>query len=108
MTHPSDDTALSAAELAAWRGMLRVQASLLRALDADLRATRGAAQQRLADAVAALEAIRLNLLRLCAGGGSVDSLTADLSAARDVGAEVDRLLAGHEEVAALLARPASS
>ena len=75
------------------------------ALDADLKATRDAAQQRLADAVAALEAIRLNLLRLCAGGGSVDSLTADLTAAREVGAEVDRLLAGQDEVAALLAHP---
>ena len=75
------------------------------ALDADLQATRDAAQRRLAQAVAALEGIRLNLLRLCAGAGSVDSLTADLAAARDVGEEVERLLSGHDEVAALLARP---
>lgn len=73
------------------------------AVDADLRAARDAAQGRLADAVAALEGIRLDLLRLCAGAGSVDSLTADLAAAREVGEEVDRLLAGRAEVAALLA-----
>lgn len=40
-----------------------------------------------------------------AGPGSVDSLTADLAAAREVGEEVDRLLSGQAEVAALLARP---
>ena len=78
------------------------------ALDADLKATRDAAQQRLAQAVAALEGIRLNLLRLCAGAGSVDSLTADLTAAREVGEEVERLLSGHDEVAALLGRPKAS
>lgn len=73
------------------------------AVDADLRAARDAAQRRLADAVAALEGIRLDLLRLCAGAGSVDSLTADLAAAREVSEQVDRLLVGRAEVAALLA-----
>src|SRR6266446_824376 len=38
---------------------------------ADLTAERGAVEQRLADAVAALETVRLNLLRLHAGTGSV-------------------------------------
>jgi DNA-binding MarR family transcriptional regulator len=37
----TDDSTLSGAELAAWRGMLRVHASLLRALDADLSAAHG-------------------------------------------------------------------
>ncbi len=41
MPHPTDDTALSASELAAWRGMLRVQASLLKSMDADLAAAHG-------------------------------------------------------------------
>lgn len=72
------------------------------ALDADLRTTRDAAQSRLAEAVAALEGIRLDLLRLCAGAGNVDSLTADLAAARDVSEAVALLLAGRAEVAALL------
>ena len=41
MARGTDDTSLSVAELAAWRGMLRVQASLLRAMDADLSAAHG-------------------------------------------------------------------
>jgi serine/threonine-protein kinase len=72
------------------------------ALDADVRATRDAAERRLADAVAALEGIRLDLLRLSAGAGSVDSLTADLAAAREVSEAVEHLLKGRAEVAALL------
>ena len=61
----------------------------------DLTAERDAVQQRLKDAVAALETIRLNLLRLHAGTGSVQSLTTDLGLAReivrDIGAHVDGL-----------------
>ena len=64
----------------------------------DLRAEREAVQQRLADAVAALETIRLGLLRLHGGAGSVQSMTTDLAAAREVGDAVDRLLAGQREV----------
>jgi DNA-binding MarR family transcriptional regulator len=41
MTQRTDNATLSAAELAAWRGMLRVHASLLRAMDADLSAAHG-------------------------------------------------------------------
>lgn len=72
------------------------------ALDRDLGAAREAAKQRLADTVTALETIRLDLLRLTAGAGSVDSLTADLAEARTVSAEVDRLLDARAEVEALL------
>jgi serine/threonine-protein kinase len=68
------------------------------AIDRDLHAARDAAKQRLADAVTALEGIRLNLLRLTAGTGSVDSLTADLAAAREVSDNVGFLLAGQAEV----------
>ena len=60
---------------------------------ADLSAERDLVQQRLKDAVAALETIRLNLLRLHAGTGTVQSLTTDLGLAReiarDIGAQVD-------------------
>jgi serine/threonine-protein kinase len=62
---------------------------------ADLSAERDLVQQRLKDAVTALETIRLNLLRLHAGTGSVRSLTTDLGLARelarDIGAQVDGL-----------------
>ena len=68
------------------------------ALVAELTAARDAARARLGEAVAALETIRLDLLRLRAGAGSVDRITADLAAAGDVGSAVDRLLAAGEEV----------
>ena len=71
-------------------------------LDRDLAATREAVTARLADAVTALETIRLDLLRLTAGAGSVAGLTADLAEARNVSEEVGRLLAARDEVAAQL------
>ena len=72
------------------------------ALERDLAAARDAAKQRLADAVTALETIRLDLLRLTAGAGSVEGLTADLAEARAVSEQVGRLLAARDEVAAQL------
>ncbi len=72
------------------------------ALDHDLHAARDAAQRRLSDAVTALEGIRLNLLRLTAGAGSVDSLTADLAVAREVSEGVEQLLEGQREVEGLM------
>jgi eukaryotic-like serine/threonine-protein kinase len=65
---------------------------------ADLTAERGLVEKRLADAVAALETIRLNLLRLHAGTGSVQSLTTDLGLAREVAKEIGLLLEGQREV----------
>jgi len=73
-----------------------------RKLEDDLRAARDATQQRLADAVAALETIRLSLLRMHAGTGSVESVTGDLAAARDVAEDIGRLLEAQREVNALL------
>jgi len=77
------------------------------ALHADLTTKRDEAGKRLAAAVASLESIRLSLLRLKAGTGSVGELTADLTAARsltdrmaqdaDAQAEVERLLATTRE-----------
>jgi len=72
------------------------------ALDRDLVTARDAAQQRLADAVASLETIRLGLLRMQAGTGDVHGITADLASARDVSEAVERMLEGQEEVEALL------
>ena len=75
------------------------------ALDRELDLARDAAKQRLAEAVTALETIRLDLLRLTAGAGSVDGLTADLAGARAVSEEVGRLLDARDEVEAQLSRP---
>jgi tRNA A-37 threonylcarbamoyl transferase component Bud32 len=72
------------------------------ALDHDLGAARDVARHRLGEAVTALETIRLDLLRLTAGAGSVDSLTADLAQARAASAEVGRLLAAKDEIRDLL------
>jgi hypothetical protein len=74
-------------------------------LRADLTAKRERAVQRLAVSVAALENIRLDLLRLKAGVGTVDQLTADLDAARDLQAEIDLAIEAQREVEAAL-RPA--
>jgi serine/threonine-protein kinase len=68
----------------------------------DLRAERELLQQRLKDAVAALETIRLNLLRLHAGTATVKHLTTDLGLARQVAREVDLLLESQREVEELL------
>lgn len=57
-------------------------------LRTDLRLTRDRAGDRLASTVAALENIRLDLLRLQLGDGHVESITATLEAAREVGAEL--------------------
>jgi serine/threonine-protein kinase len=60
------------------------------------------AEQRMETVVSALESVRLELLRLHAGSGSIDGLTRDLDAARQIGHAVDAAL----EVRALL-RPTS-
>jgi len=69
---------------------------------ADLSAERDLVQQRLKDAVAALETIRLNLLRLHAGTGSVQSLTTDLGLAREVAQSISRQIEGFREVESAL------
>jgi serine/threonine-protein kinase len=64
---------------------------------ADLTAERDVVQQRLKDAVAALETIRLNLLRLHAGTGTVQSLTTDLGLAREIASDIGRHVEGLRE-----------
>ena len=65
---------------------------------ADLTAERDLVQQRLKDAVAALETIRLNLLRLHAGTTTVKNLTTDLGLAREVARDIGRHVEGLREV----------
>ncbi|HYU08427.1 MAG TPA: protein kinase [Gemmatimonadales bacterium] len=69
---------------------------------ADLSAERDLVQQRLKDAVAALETIRLNLLRLHAGTGSVQRLTTDLGLAREVAQSISRQIEGFREAESAL------
>jgi len=71
-------------------------------LTADLLAARDATQQRLADSVAALERIRLGLLRIQGGTGSVAGLTEDLEAARNVASDMDQLRHAQREVDSIL------
>jgi serine/threonine-protein kinase len=71
-------------------------------LKTDLVAARDGAARRLATAVAALENIRLDLLRLKAGAGTVDDLSADLTLARRIAEEIDAAIAGRREAERLL------
>jgi hypothetical protein len=61
---------------------------------ADLEEAREAARSGLATAVAALESLRLDLLRLKAGVVRPDAITTDLAAVWKLSEEVDRLLMG--------------
>jgi serine/threonine-protein kinase len=68
----------------------------------ELTEARDAAKARMGQAVSALESIRLDLLRLTAGTGSIEGVTADLNAAREVGETVRFLVEGDNEVARAL------
>ena len=72
-----------------------------------LETRRGAASAHLAESVAALEGIRLDLLRLHAGAGDLAPLTTLIDAARLLGEDVSRLANARREadkaVAPLLA-----
>jgi serine/threonine-protein kinase len=69
-----------------------------RALIAHLHSVRETARRQLTEVVMALETIRLDLLRLRSGFSSLDTVTADIAAAREVGAQIDRLLESQREV----------
>jgi len=73
-------------------------------LSDDVRGVRDAAVERLSEAVAALESIRLELLRMHAGAGSVASMTADLTAARELSDHIGAVFEGGLEVERLLAK----
>jgi hypothetical protein len=74
-------------------------------LRSDLRQTRDRAATRLAETVAALENIRLDLLRLQLGEGRVDSVTASLQAAEQAGADLGAYADAAEEVERALRPP---
>jgi chromosome segregation ATPase len=69
---------------------------------ADLTATRARASERLADLLAALEATRLDLLRLRAGQGTADHITQTMAAARELGDEIERQLSARAEADAVV------
>ncbi len=72
---------------------------VVRGLEERVRRLRGDGQEkRLGEALGALEAIRFDLLRLHGGVGTIDGLTADLRAAREIGEHVDALLEGQRVV----------
>jgi predicted Ser/Thr protein kinase len=65
---------------------------------ADVREMRDTLHAKLADTVGALETIRLDLLRLHAGGLSVESVTTHIGIAFEVSKDVSRLISAHGEV----------
>jgi hypothetical protein len=67
-------------------------------LRADLRALRERAGERLAATVAALENIRLDLLRLQLGDGRVESVTTSLLAAQDAALDLSNYVSAAREV----------
>lgn len=67
---------------------------------------RGAAgpwAERLERAVAAIETLRVGLLRMTAGHANATTITADLNAARELAERIDYLMAGAADVDAVLA-----
>jgi serine/threonine-protein kinase len=78
---------------------LEAQAGRLRGSGAD------PSGEKLASTLAAMESLRLDLLRLKAGAGSQHDLTADLDAARQVGERIEGLLDAFREVEAGLRPP---
>jgi hypothetical protein len=81
-------------EVPAVVGRLEREAAALRA--------RGVTGERLAETVAALENVRLALIKLRVGSGTVGDVTTWIERAREVGAYVDRRIAAQGEVRGLL------
>ncbi len=82
-----------------WIGELETSGARDRATsDRELVKTHNRAQRRLAETETALEAIRLQLLRLHDGTSTVENLRAELSAARKISEAVDRLLEGRRQI----------
>jgi hypothetical protein len=69
----------------------------------EVQATRDEAANRLKDVVAALETIRLGLLRMHAGERVLQSVTTELETAKGLSGDMSSLLEGHREVERLLA-----
>jgi serine/threonine-protein kinase len=88
------------ARAAAARAEIEVVAAMRRSEpDAEVLATRKKkAQEQLAESVAALEGIRLDLLRLHAGTGDLAPLTTLLDAAKRIGEDLSRLADAQREI----------
>jgi len=71
----------------------------------DISARRDEAMRRMSSSVAALENLRLDLLRLKAGAGSLDELTAHLSDARRLQDEIALAIEARRETEAALRSP---
>jgi len=78
---------------------------LQESLVADLTAARARASERLAELLAALEATRLDLLRLRAGHITADQITHTVSAATALGDNIEWLLSARAELDAALRVP---
>jgi serine/threonine-protein kinase len=70
--------------------------------DAERLRARGDAGGQLETAVAALENVRLGLLKVQAGVGTMEDLTLDLERAREIGDKIDAELAARREIKELL------
>jgi hypothetical protein len=68
----------------------------------ELRASRTLAAERLAATVAAIENVRLDLLRLQMGSAGIESVTASLDAARYIGQQISDSLDAQQQVERLL------
>jgi hypothetical protein len=68
----------------------------------ELASARALSAERLAATVAALESIRLDLLRLQMGSARIESVTATLDAAREIGDRIGESIAAQLEVDRLL------
>ena len=68
----------------------------------EIEEERDAIEQRHRDAVTALDDIRLGLIRLQAGTGGIETITADLLAGQELSEDVERLLEGRKEVERML------
>ncbi len=68
----------------------------------EMASSRERAKKELADSVAALEAVRLDLLRLHGGATDLKPITTVLEAARDLGEELDRLVRAQSDVGRLI------
>lgn len=69
---------------------------------AGVATTRDEAKGKLQQAVKALETIRLGLLLMHGGSGTVESLTMDLASAQEISEQMANILEGHREVERLL------
>jgi eukaryotic-like serine/threonine-protein kinase len=74
----------------------------------ELHAARDLASERLAATIAAIEGIRLDLLRLQMGSTGIESVTASLDAARQIGQRIGESLEAQREVELLLRRASVS